>query len=130
MLSDFLRYYGLDIRDLFRGKLSPKRALALVEGLPTDSAYAVSIRGGPEFDGWDRGTYVLADVFDALMTLTYVTIKANSDKPKAVKEPGKYPRPGTKTPSKPDILLSRLRGEDIHSAVEAGPGSLIPLPPS
>lgn len=129
MLADFLRYYGLDLRDLFRGELSPKRALALVEGLPIDSAYAVAVRG-VEHIGWDRQAYILADVFDAVMTLTHVTIRANSDKPKAVKEPGTYPRPGQKKTKQPDILLARLRGEEIHSAKEAGPGTLIPLPPS
>jgi hypothetical protein len=129
LLADFLRYYGLDLRDLFRGELSPKRALALVEGLPTDSAYAISLRG-VEHIGWDRQAYILADLFDAVMTLIHITIRANTDKPKAVKEPGEYPRPGQKKSKQPDILLARLRGEEIHSAVEAGPGMIIPLPPS
>lgn len=126
-MADFLRYYGLDLRDLVRGKLSPKRALALVEGLPTDSAYAVALRG-PEHTGWDRQAYISADIFDAVMTLTYVMLRVNSDKPKSVKAPEEYPRPGTKKPKKPDILLSRLRGEEGDSVIEAGPGSTILLP--
>lgn len=124
----------MDVLDLFRGRLSPKLALNYVEHLPVDSVTVTALRGGPEFHGWDRQAFLLADLFDAVAHLRHVTLAANSKDPKKVPEPKPYPRPGAKTKSaEPDILLSRLRGADapIYTPVEeVGPGAVIPLPPS
>jgi hypothetical protein len=130
--ADFLdHYHGLDILDLIRGRLSPRRCLALVEQLPLNSRFATAKRGGVQHYGWDRQTYVLADIFDALSSLIYITLMVNSRHPKRVEEPKPYPRPDAdkkKQSDKPDILLARLRGE--ADTPEAGPGKLVPLPPS
>jgi hypothetical protein len=111
--------------------LSPKRALALVEALPLDSAFCTAQRGGSAFAGWDRHAYMLADIFDALQAVIYVLLAVNSEKPSKVKQPGKYPRPDDKQKQddKPDILLARLRGEATNPVQEVG-RKLIPLPPS
>jgi hypothetical protein len=134
LAADFRRFYRLDICDLFRGRLSPKLALALVEQLPVEAATVTSMRGGPEFVGWDRHAFLMADLFDAVESLVFVTTAANAKDPKKVPVPRNYPRPGDKPKSsEPDILLSRLRGGDqpIYTPVEeAGPGAVIPLPPS
>lgn len=84
-----------------------------------------------KFAGWDRHAYMLADLFDAIQALTYVTLAVNSDKPRKVSQPGQYPRPESKQKQddKPDILLARLRGESVNPIHEVGP-KVIPLPPS
>lgn len=130
LTADFLSEYGIDILDVFRGRLSPRRALTLVEQLPINSRFATAKRGGAQYYGWDRHAYMLADIFDAVTSLVYVTIAANSERPKSVQQPDAYPRPDDKPREKePDILLRRLRGEATTS--EAGPGPrLVPLPPS
>ena len=114
--------------DVFRGRLSPRRALALVEQLPLDSRFATVQRGGVQHYGWNRQTYLLADLFDVLSSLLYVTVRANAKDPKKVGDPEPYPRPENKS-TKPDILLARLRGE-AEPKREVGPGSIIPAPPS
>lgn len=131
--ADFLRFYGVDIRDLFRpgGDLSPKRAITLVEHLPIDSALAAALRGGPAFHGWDRHSYLLADIYDALSLLSFITLKVNSQNPRRVEKPESYPRPDQEAKKKEDdILLRRLRGEKDPEPTEAVRGHLIPLPPS
>lgn len=127
--ADLLRFYGVDIHDIFDGSLTPRHALALVEHLPIESATATAIRGGAEFYGWDRHAYMIADLIDAVLHLHNVTVKANSKNPKRVPEPDPYPRPKEKAQREPDILLKKLRGEDTKTKTGVGPGSLIPLPP-
>ena len=46
--ADFQRYYGLDLLDLYRGRLTPRKAMALIGGLPPGSAFHRA-RGGPAF---------------------------------------------------------------------------------
>ncbi|MBB4702946.1 hypothetical protein [Sphaerisporangium siamense] len=104
--------------------------LALIRHLPLDSAYVSALRG-PEYAGWDRHAYMLADVYDAFNALTWLYQAAHSDKPKKVKPFPPYPRPGAQEaekPTKPNPLLARLRGEDAPAPV-IGPGSKVPLPP-
>lgn len=36
--ADFQRYYGLDLLDLYRGRLTPRKTMALIKGLPPGSA--------------------------------------------------------------------------------------------
>ncbi|WP_157547951.1 hypothetical protein [Nonomuraea candida] len=96
-----------------------------------DSAYVTAIRGGLEYTGWDRHAYLMADLYDAINTLTYFFALSKSDQPKKITPFPAYPRPGVepvKKPDKPNPLLARLRGEDAP-APQIGPGSKIPLPP-
>ncbi|MGN9782765.1 hypothetical protein ACTMTF_15135 [Nonomuraea sp. ZG12] len=132
LYADFRRYYQLDLRDLARGRLSPRLALALIRHLPAESAYVSALRG-IEYAGWDRHAYMTADLYDAVSSLTYLFLATKSEKPKRVKPFPPYPRPGVKAeegstkPTNP--LLARLRGEDAPAPF-LGPGSKIPLPPS
>ncbi|MEU9871104.1 hypothetical protein AB0C87_24955 [Actinomadura sp. NPDC048021] len=127
--ADLLARYGVDIHGIFDGSLPPKHALALVEALPLDSATVLAMRGGPDFYGWDRHAYLIADLIDAVLHLHHVTVAANSKNPKKVPEPDPYPRPKQKAAREPDILLRKLRGENVKTNTGVGPGSLIPLPP-
>jgi hypothetical protein len=96
--ADLLRFYGVDIRDLFKGTLSPRYCLALVENLPIESAtYSSHIAEGDRSAmGWDRNTYVMADLIDAINILHTTLVRANSNNPKKVKDPEPYERPGQK----------------------------------
>lgn len=129
--ADFLRFYGQDIHGIFDGSLPPRHALALVEYLPIDSATAVAMRGGPEFYGWDRHSYLIADLIDAVLHVHHAIVASNSKNPRRVKEPDTYPRPKEKATREPDILLRKLRGEEVGPNTGKpvyGPGSVVPLP--
>ena len=43
-----MRYYGVDLLDLYRGKVSPRRVAALILGLPPGSSFH-RMRGGSSF---------------------------------------------------------------------------------
>jgi hypothetical protein len=96
--ADLLRYYGVNILDLFTGDLSPRRCLALVENLPIESnTYSNRIAEGERAEmGWDRNTYVMADLIDAILVLHTTLARANVENPKKVKDPEPYERPGQK----------------------------------
>jgi hypothetical protein len=96
--ADLMRFYGVDIRDLFTGGMSPRFCLALVENLPIESAtYSSHIAEGDRGSrGWDRNTYVMADLIDAINILHTTLVRVNTNNPKKVKDPDPYERPGAK----------------------------------
>jgi hypothetical protein len=59
---------GVDLRDLWRGSatVTPRYVLWLVGQLPDTSAYAASLRGGPEFRPWTLTNTLLAAVVNLL----------------------------------------------------------------
>lgn len=82
---DFLNYTPFMLRDMLRDDppMTPREVIAWVRNLPPDSATSASMRGGPEFRGWDNTVYMLANVVDAVRENTYTFVAANSKrKPK------------------------------------------------
>jgi len=61
--SDLLRYWGVDLLDLWRGGLTVRRLSKLVATLPADSA--TSRRHSNTENGWDIHAFLLADLFHA-----------------------------------------------------------------
>ncbi|MBP2320494.1 hypothetical protein JOF56_000879 [Kibdelosporangium banguiense] len=68
---DFLAY-GVDLLDLYRGRLSFRRVCALVEHLPDDAA--VWRTAGPQA-GWPRTDYLLV-ALERRVTLLWATVAA------------------------------------------------------
>lgn len=66
-----LRYYGVDVLDFYRGRLSPRRLFTLIERLPADSATARSMNDGQPV--WTLTDQLLADLWVA-------TVRASSPK--------------------------------------------------
>jgi len=68
VLADLLRYYGVDLRDLWRDgcDLTPRYVFWLVEHLPADSATYAAMKGGPEFRPWTIDTYLIAQIVNML----------------------------------------------------------------
>lgn len=122
IFADLLSHYGIDMR-----RESPGRVLSLVRQLPPDSRYARAVSKTGIVWG-DPTTFVLADLYDAIMTLTTLTAKANSKKPKQVPDPTPYPRPGMEKdePKKTSHLLAMLRGEEASNPFEDDP-NVVPL---
>lgn len=104
--ADFQQFYnGLDIADVWRGTLHKRRALELLEGLahePHSRYRAEALGEGYEFHEWDRHAQMLADIFDALQSLTYVTVKVQGGKPK---QPAEYPRPQMADLGPEDVVM-------------------------
>lgn len=62
--ADLLRYYGVDLADLWRGELSLRRLSVLLNALPPDSA--IARWANTEAPGWDVQDFLLADIYAAI----------------------------------------------------------------
>ncbi|KDN84374.1 hypothetical protein [Kitasatospora cheerisanensis] len=107
--ADLQQYYGLDLADLPRGTLAPRRILQLVEHLPYDCALMAALRGGPVHRQWDTRTHLLASIVDAVQAGTWTAVQLASHR--RVPEPEPLPRPGTRAaaaaPARRPLDLSR-----------------------
>lgn len=108
----------MDLTEVVAGRgPSPALVLALVEGLPEDSATVAAMRGGAEWRGWTQQTRVLADLYDAVMADVAVNA-AHYSKAKKVKPVSKpYPRPQAKQ-------RRGQRVDDVRRALGAAPRSV------
>lgn len=100
-----LQRLGLDLADVWRGSLAPRRVLDLVEHLPDDSALAARLRGGSEHRPWDLKTYLLAALVDAEHHTAWVVAQSNSKK--KIPRPRSLPRPQAAGAERPRLDLSR-----------------------
>ncbi len=101
--SDLQHFYGLDLADVWRGRLAPRRVLDLVEHIPDDSAIQAELRGGRHHRGWTVGAYLNAAGVDASHDTAWAVAQGNS--PKTVRRPERVPRPGS--------LASQQRGKPL-----------------
>lgn len=84
--ADLQRYYGVDLRDLWRGGLSLRRVGVLIVGLPpeslTMSALLPMMPEQVESDKpdrqWSTEAQLLASVVDAVTSLTHVYVAGHS----------------------------------------------------
>jgi hypothetical protein len=85
--ADLLRYYRVDLTDLYRGRLSPRRVAVLVAALPADASTVEAVHGDQA--RWTLTDHLLASVFDALAVISW---QLGGDKraarPKPMARPG------------------------------------------
>lgn len=100
MYADLLREYGVDLRELFSevDPLTPRRALALIENLPTSSRTFALWNDSPESYGWGTQEYLLAGVIDSVREGTFTNIQVRSKKKIQPFEP--FPTPGVQKKKK------------------------------
>ena len=93
LLADFYRFYRLDLTEALYGSrpVAPCLLLALVEELPDESAFAATVRGGPQHRGWTVSAHLLASVIDAVGEAAWITAQTNSKK--RIRRPKRFPRP-------------------------------------
>jgi hypothetical protein len=115
-------YYGIDILDISRRKVSLRKACVLIGNLPPESATMTAIRldapekedsddtaepADPDRFRWSSEEMLVAQLIDEIRMLRYVFTVANSGKGAAkVPPPDQVKRPGVKKES-PRKLLSR-----------------------
>lgn len=96
-------YHGLDIRDLWRGRLTWRRLGVLIRGLPVESLTRTAIRNetpvtalrsqssDADYGPWTQTDMLLAELIDLTRWLQWAKTKSgqeNRDHPKP------FPRPG------------------------------------
>lgn len=94
--------HGLDLADVLRYRLSPRRVIWLCEHLPDDSATVAAMRGGPEHRGWTMQTYLQAAMFDRLGSV-WMAIAAQHAK-RRPKAPEPWPRPKVRRTRRPRVI--------------------------
>lgn len=116
LYADLLRYYRVDLTEVVAGRgPSPALVLALVEGLPEDSATVAAMRGGREWRGWTQQTRVLADLYDAVSLNTRAS--------------GRWKRRAPRIPDYPRPKQRRGRGRRGQTVADVRRVLGIPAPP-
>jgi len=127
--ADLLRYFQVDLLDLWRGRLSFRRLALLIRHLPADSWTQTALRdaadtelaepseadGPQKFGPWSLTNYQLAQLRDEIAALRYVVAKTSGQD--SYPEPQPTPRPGLNRPIRRQTAaavayLKRLRGRD------------------
>lgn len=93
MEADLLRYYGVDLLDYYRGRLSTRRLRVLVQHLPRQAALVRQMHG--EQVEWGLTEHLLAATVDQLAISNWLFASAHTPEnadPPARPEP--LPRPG------------------------------------
>jgi hypothetical protein len=95
--ADLLRYYGVDLLDYHRGRLSRRRLRVLIQHLPKDAALVRAIHG--EEAEWGLTEHLLAAAVDQLAAGNWMFAAVNTaedaDPPQ---RPDPIPRPGVDAP--------------------------------
>lgn len=121
LVADFLSIYGIDLRELVsdEGDLSPRRALALVQGLPHGTRSWARIQDDPELEGWDIQAYLLASLVESVRENTFATVQIQSKKKLKRPEPMQIPGVHKKKERRPD---GGLFANMARAAYKAGKG--------
>jgi hypothetical protein len=91
--ADFAHYYpGVDLADLWHGRLSWRRVGVLLAGLPTHGTALARALTGTDAGEWTVTDYLLAEVVDAARLNVWATAQVNSTR--RIKQPDPLPRPG------------------------------------
>lgn len=102
--ADLLSHYGIDLLDLYRGRLTWRRLRVLVAGLPSESATG---RAMPEVRGWGVTDYLLAHLVDVaashLWAYRTVHSRDRTPPPTPVIRPGQDAQAETTMSSKDEV---------------------------
>ncbi|AKY02162.1 tail assembly chaperone [Streptomyces phage SF1] len=100
-----LAFRQVDLLDLWRGRITPRKLDVMIRGLPPDSATRIAMNGKEPL--WSRTDYILADLIDSNNGVAWLV--ANQEVPvwKRGKYPDPYPRPGMESRKK-EITLADL----------------------
>ena len=97
MEADLLRYYGVDLLDRYRGRLSARRLRVLIQHLPRDAALVRALHG--EEGEWGLTEHLLAAVVDLLAAGNWQFAAAHTPEHADPPErPAPIPRPGLDAP--------------------------------
>jgi len=126
--ADLLRFYSIDLMDLWRGRLSFRRLALRIRYLPSESWTQTALRDEREtelvdlaapsdkpqsFGPWALSNYQLAQLRDEIAELRYVVARVNGQE--KYPEPTPTPRPGMNRPIRRQTAagvayLKKLRG--------------------
>ncbi|MET8702735.1 hypothetical protein ABZW10_28330 [Kitasatospora sp. NPDC004723] len=89
-----MEHFGVDLLDLWRGRLSIRRVHVLITSLMCKPGRSVLLAAMDETAQWGTAEHLLARVSDALELSNYLFIRANSEESSDLPLPEPIPRPG------------------------------------
>lgn len=104
----------MDLADLYRGRLTPRRLAVFIAGFPADSATARAVQGPTV--RWTLTDQLLASVFDALAAISW---QLGGDK--HAPRPKPMPRPGVDDGTRRYGKTTRSRAEVVAYLRRYGP---------
>jgi len=91
--ADLLRFYGVDLLDYHRGRLTARRLRVLIQHLPRDAALVRAVHG--EDAGWGLTEHLLAAAVDHLAAGNWMFAAVHTaedgdppERPEPVRRPG------------------------------------------
>jgi hypothetical protein len=94
--ADLLRFYGVDLLDHYRDRLTARRLRVLIQHLPRESALARALHG--EEAGWGLTEHLLASAVDQLAAGNWMFAAVHTPEDGNPPErPESIPRPGLDT---------------------------------
>jgi hypothetical protein len=96
--ADLLRYYGVDLLDYHRGRLTARRLRVLLRHLPREAALPAELHGDDA--RWGLPEHLLAIVGDQLALGNWMFATAHAAEGSGTPDrPRPIPRPGTRRPA-------------------------------
>lgn len=99
--ADLLEFFGVDLLDLWRGRLSIRRVGVLINSLMKKPGRSTLLEAMDERTRWGESEYLLARISDALEISNFLFFKANAQDSDDLDEPLPIPRPGQTEPEQP-----------------------------
>jgi hypothetical protein len=117
--ADLLRYYGVDLHDYHRGRLSARRLRVLIQHLPRDAALVRAVHG--EDAEWGLTEHLLAAAVDQLATGNWLFATVHTPEQASVPDrPAPVPRPGVAATG-PDAGTAETATPEQLAAFFGGP---------
>ncbi|GAA3136667.1 hypothetical protein GCM10010466_29350 [Planomonospora alba] len=98
--ADLARFYGVDLVDLYRGRISLRKVYSLVSSLPYDSATHKAVLG--EAAAWGSIEHLLAATVDELRVSNWLFQRVNFEQNPPTPAPEPLPRPGLSSAPEPE----------------------------
>jgi hypothetical protein len=98
--ADLLEFFGVDLLNLWRGRLSLRRIGILIQSLMSKPGRSTLLMALDERAKWAERDYFLARISDALELSNYLFLKANvpDEDTRDLEYPAPIPRPGEPEP--------------------------------
>lgn len=100
--ADLLEFFGVDLLDLWRGRLSLRRIGVLIKSLMAKPGRSTLLQALDGRTQWAESNYFLARISDSLELSNFLFIKANSNETDDLEFPVPIPRPGEPEPVQPE----------------------------
>lgn len=107
-----MEFFGVDLLDLWRGRLSLRRVGVLIDSLMKKPGRSTLLMAMDERAAWAESDYLLARVSDALELSNYLFIKANSAESDDLEIPTPIMRPGDPEPE-PEPQPKFATGQEV-----------------